>query len=69
LVLQLLSDGDWHKIEELKEALGFEEYEIAELMGLLGKYGFATVDNARFRVKVNPDFHKLLIQNGSESAL
>lgn len=68
LVLQLLSDGDWHKIEELKRAIGFDEYEIVELMGFLGKYGFATVDNTRVRVKVNPDFQKLLIQKGNESA-
>ncbi len=64
----MLSDGDWHPIEELRESLEFNEYEIEELMGFLGKYGFATVDNVKYRVKVNSDFRKLLIQNAGQSA-
>lgn len=65
LVLQLLGDGKWHSIEELRECLGFSDFEVNELMGFLEKYGFATVDAAKLKVKVNSDFKKLLVQTAT----
>jgi hypothetical protein len=67
LALQLLSDGEWHQIEALRQSLEFDEFEVEELADFLEKYGFATIDNKKCRIKVNPDFQKLLIQNTCES--
>ena len=61
LTLKVLGDGKWHQIEALQSELGLGVYEMQKVMVFLEKYGFATVDSGKLRVKVNPDFQKLLI--------
>jgi hypothetical protein len=61
LTLKVLGDGNWHQIEALQSELGLGVYEMQKVMVFLEKYGFATVDSGKLRVKVNPDFQKLLI--------
>jgi hypothetical protein len=63
LTLQLLSDGKWHQIKEVEEKLKLSTFEVQKIMIFLDKYGFAVFDSANLKMKVNPDFKRLLIQS------
>jgi len=62
VILELLSDGKWHGIEELLLGTGLGEQKLQEITGFLGKYGFIKVDEENKKVKVNRDFRRLLVQ-------
>jgi len=62
VILELLSDGKWHGIEDLLSGAGLSEQKFQEITGFLGKYGFIKVDEENKKVKVNRDFRKLLVQ-------
>ena len=62
VILELLSDGKWHGIEELLLGAGLSEQKFQEITGFLSKYGFVKVDEENKKVKVNRDFQRLLVQ-------
>jgi DNA-binding IclR family transcriptional regulator len=62
MVLELIGDGKWHRIEELLLRLELNEDKFYEVTAFLGKYGFVTVDEKNERVRINRDFQKLLAQ-------
>jgi predicted transcriptional regulator len=62
VILELLSDGKWHGVEELLLGAGLSEQKFQEITGFLSKYGFVKVDEENKKVKVNRDFQRLLIQ-------
>jgi len=59
-ILDLLSDGEWHGIEELKQVLNHPGHATEEILAFLEKYEFAKVDGKNKRVKINKDFQELL---------
>jgi DNA-binding IclR family transcriptional regulator len=61
-ILDLLSDGQWRKVEELLLKTGLDELKFEKVMGFLSKYNFVNFDNKNKRVKINRDFRKLLAQ-------
>ncbi|MFH1131259.1 MAG: hypothetical protein V1754_07980 [Pseudomonadota bacterium] len=63
MILEVLGDGKWHGIEELRQQMDFTSEEMREIATFLGKYGFAEIDDANHRVKINPAFKKILAQN------
>jgi DNA-binding IclR family transcriptional regulator len=62
MILELLSDGKWHGIEELLLSVGLSERKFWEITGFLGKYGFVEVDEKNRKLKVNRYFQRLLVQ-------
>ena len=62
IILELLSDGKWHGIEELLFRAGLSERKFWEVMGFLGEYGFVKVDEKNKKIKINRDFQRLLAQ-------
>lgn len=64
VVLDLLSDGEWHGKEELLR-LGLNERKFREITAFLSKYGFVEVDVENGKVKIESDFQKLLVQTVS----
>jgi predicted transcriptional regulator len=62
VILELLSDGNWHGIEEMLLNAGLSELEFLEVTDFLGKYGFVKVDEENRKLKVNRDFQRLLVQ-------
>ena len=62
VILELLSDGKWHGVEELLLGAGLSEQKFQEITGFLSKYGFVKVDEENKKVKVNRDFQRLLVQ-------
>jgi hypothetical protein len=62
MILEILSDGKWHGIEELQQRMELDEYEVREITTFLNKYDFAKIDDANKKVKINRDFQKFLTQ-------
>jgi len=59
-ILDLLGDGEWHGIEELKQMLNLNDHAVKEVLAFLDKYEFAKVDAKNKRVIINKDFQELL---------
>jgi DNA-binding IclR family transcriptional regulator len=59
-ILDILSDGKWHGIEELQQQMDMDESEVQKIAAFLNKYDFTTVDDANKKVKINKNFHEFL---------
>jgi hypothetical protein len=62
MILEILSDGKWHGIEELQQRMELDEYKVQEITTFLNKYDFATIDDVNKKVKINRGFQKFLAQ-------
>ena len=60
LILEMLSDGKWHGMEELQLRLGLNEREVQEIATFLNKYTFVKIDEEHRKVRINRNFRKLL---------
>jgi predicted transcriptional regulator len=61
-VLELLSDGKWHRMEELLLGAKLDDKKFQEITAFLSMYDFVKVDEKNRRVKINRDFRKLLAE-------
>jgi hypothetical protein len=61
-ILELLSDGKWHGVEEMLLNAGLSELESLAVIDFLGNCGFVKVDEKNRKLKVNRDFQRLLVQ-------
>jgi DNA-binding IclR family transcriptional regulator len=61
-ILELLSDGKWHGIEDLLVKTGLNEQKFQEITMFLSNYDFVKFDEEKRKVKINRDFKKLLAQ-------
>ena len=62
MILEILSDGKWHGIDELQQRLELDEREVRVIAAFLSKYDFAKSDEENRKVRINRDFQKLLSQ-------
>jgi DNA-binding IclR family transcriptional regulator len=62
MILEMLSDGKWHGIEELQQRLELNERKVQEIITFLNKYDFVKIDKEHGKVKINQNFQKLLTQ-------
>ncbi len=62
MVLDILSDGEWHGIDELQQRLELDEREVRVIATFLSKYDFVKSDEENRKVRINRDFQKLLSQ-------
>ena len=62
VMLDILSDGKWHGIEELLLRLELNEHKLQEVTTFLNNYDFVKIDKKNRKVKINKDFQKLLAQ-------
>ena len=65
LILEMLGDGKWHRIEQLQQLVGLKDFEVEEIAKFLSDYDFVEVDEDNSRVRVSRDFRKILVQNVS----
>jgi DNA-binding IclR family transcriptional regulator len=62
MILEILSDGKWHGIEELQQRMELDDYKVQEFTAFLNKYNFVTIDEANKKVRINRGFQKFLDQ-------
>ncbi len=59
-LLEMLSDGKWHGLAELRQQIGVAAYQMQGLAAFLSRFDFAVVDEANEKVKINGDFQEFL---------
>jgi DNA-binding IclR family transcriptional regulator len=62
MILEMLGDGKWHGIEELRLRLGLNELKVQEITMFLNRYDFVKIDKEHRKVKLDRNFQKLLAQ-------
>jgi len=60
LVLEVLSDGEWHGTEELQQRVELDEDQAQEVAAFLFEYDLARMDIENKKVRINKCFQKLL---------
>ena len=53
-VLQVLSDGKWHRLNEIAEKLRLRQERVQEIVRFFSKYGLAEFDERKRVVKLTP---------------
>lgn len=64
-ILEILQDGKWHTLEEIRERTELEEKKIQQVMDFLGKYCFVMIDKTRKRVMLDRAFEDFLGEKSS----
>jgi DNA-binding IclR family transcriptional regulator len=62
LVLEVLSDGEWHRIEELQQLTELNENQVREIAAFLYEYDFARMDVEKKKLRINRHFQEFLSQ-------
>ena len=62
LILNVLSDGKWHGINELQQLTEFDELQVQEMAAFLFEYDFVLVDLENKKVRIKEDFQNFLVQ-------
>jgi len=62
MIFDILNDGRWHEIEELRQRLNLNEQNIQKITTFLSRYDLVKIDNENRKVKINHSFQKLLAQ-------
>ena len=61
-ILDLLSDGKWHRIDELSVRVKLTEKTFREVTEFLDKYSIVEFNRKDQKVKIGKDFRKLLVE-------
>jgi len=59
-VLELLEDGEWHDINDVSRELGLNVKKLRALLDLLARHDIVRLSDDRQRVRVDPDFKRLV---------
>jgi hypothetical protein len=62
IMLEVLSDGEWHGIEELQQLVELNERQVREIAAFLFEYDLAVVDISSQKVRINKCFQEILTQ-------
>lgn len=61
-VLEMLSDGKWHMIEEVRRKMKLNKNQIRQIAGFLLQYEFVSVDETGKKVRIEEAVRKFLVQ-------
>jgi hypothetical protein len=64
-ILDLLSDGQWHEIREIKEKMKLKERRIQQIVAFLKEYDFILVEETKKAVKIEAAAREFLAQKAS----
>ena len=62
MVLEVLSDGEWHGIEELQQLTELNENQVREVAAFLYEYDFVRMDVENKKLRINRHFQEFLSQ-------
>ena len=61
-ILEVLSDGEWHEVEELKQLTDLSENKVREIAAFLYKYDFVKMDAKNSKVRIRECIQEFLAQ-------
>lgn len=65
MVLEVLSDGNWHSITEIQQLTKLNEKQAQEVTSFLFDYNFVKVDTSSKKVKISKCLRELLLQKAT----
>jgi len=63
--LEILVDGKWHTLREIKQKTKLNKYQIERVMEFLERYGFISVDRIAKKIVLNKNAKRFLVQNST----
>lgn len=59
-ILELLEDGKWHDIKEIREKSNLQEFKVEMIYGFLAEYAFIDFNKEQQKAKLTPATLKFL---------
>ena len=64
-ILELLNDGKWHSVEEIRRKMQLKEHEVQKIVTFLKEYNFILLERTRGAIKIEEAARRFLIQSAS----
>ena len=64
-ILELLNDGKWHSVEEIRRKMQLKEHEVQKIVMFLKEYNFILQERTEGTIKIEEAARKFLIQSTS----
>jgi DNA-binding IclR family transcriptional regulator len=64
-VLEILSDGNWHMLEEVRRKMNLNRNQIQQIAGFLKEYEFVALDETQKRMRIEETVRKFLTQEAT----
>ena len=64
-ILEILGDGKWHEMEEIRMQMSLNGAEMREIAEFLCRYDLAKTDESCRKVRVTRDFQKILVETAT----
>jgi DNA-binding IclR family transcriptional regulator len=64
-ILEMLSDGKWHGMEELQQKAQLSQCQLREITVFLNQYGFVKVSLTSKKVRINKNVREFLSQTAT----
>jgi ABC-type taurine transport system substrate-binding protein len=65
-MLEILNDGQWHLLAEIKKVMKLTDGQTKQVADFLREYSFVTMDDANSKIKINEDVRKFLSQSATQ---
>lgn len=63
--LEVLIDGKWHALKEIKEKTELSKNQIQQVVEFLERYGFVSVDKMAGKIRLDKNVEKFLAENST----
>jgi DNA-binding IclR family transcriptional regulator len=64
-ILEILSDGQWHLLEEIQQKTELDKDKTRQVMVFLKKYSFIVLDEAKKRIRLEETVRNFLTQTAT----
>jgi len=61
-ILEMLGDGQWHKLEEIQQKIELNEIQIQQITDFLRAYNFIKTDQENKNIKINEEARRFVVQ-------
>jgi len=61
-ILEMLGDGQWHKLEEIQQKIELNEIQIQQITDFLRAYNFVKTDQENKNIKINEEARRFVVQ-------
>jgi DNA-binding IclR family transcriptional regulator len=65
-VLEILNDGNWHTLEEVRRKMNLNRNQIQQIAGFLKEYEFVAIDETQKRMRIEETVRKFLTQEATQ---
>lgn len=64
-VLEMLNDGKWHALEEIRRRMKLKRNQIRQIAAFLKEYEFVTIDETRKKIRIEEAVGKFLTREAT----